>query len=642
MSSYEYVDKDDVSGGMNLEADTFSLQPNELRHAKNIVLYEQGGFRRRYGLKPFATYGTHSHDDFIEYERYDEDEGRILEIFSLTYNGEHWVLMDISDGSTAYTTSVTTGQMSIDYEVFNNKLYVLMPQDTNKFVVYDGNSWEPVRQGTAGTSISAVSPATDISSGTDNKLQISVDGDSAEEITLTLANCDTGDNIAAELQTQIQALGGNKAGVTVKYIGGVYKITSGSIAEGSAVVITNGTTANVADDLKLGVANGGTESTGGPSSDSNLATIQKCKYLMQRGQRLFAAGNFEAPNILYYSEVGDPTYFKEDSLVQAVTDDGDVITALYEFHGSLVVFKERAIFAWFGFDPTTDVEFQRLSVPTGTAARRTIKNVDNVLFFLGIDGVYALTGLEKEYISAYNVTKHVSSWFNGDTPIVNAEDPYHNRHCAVYRNGIYYLSVARTTASQNDSVLVLYGERRRDDMSVPVVEYTGWNVNSMLFSLDGTMYLGSSGNDGKLFTYGEEYLYDDVDSAIIVDVGLSAMEGPDDTEAYRVHRKKFRRGYIRLVQHGDSTSHVTVKMHMDYSDREEEVSPDESGYWGDSNWGECYWGFSDIVTRRFNVKETGLYLLIDLYDDTPGEPLTVLGLSVERKIKKPSRSNVEF
>ena len=122
-----------------------------------------------------------------------------------------------------------------------------------------------------GASVSGSNPSTDISGGTDAKLQISVDGDALEEITLTLANCNSGVNIAAELQSRIQALGGKKAGVTAQYDDGVFVIMSPTNTAGSAVIITDGSTANVADNLKLGIANGGVETKGGEQTVNHVA-----------------------------------------------------------------------------------------------------------------------------------------------------------------------------------------------------------------------------------------------------------------------------------------------------------------------------------------------------------------------------------
>ena len=105
----------------------------------------------------------------------------------------------------------------------------------------------------AGDSVGDTTPSTDISGDTDVKFGISVDGDASEEVTLVAAGADTGAKIATEMQTKIRALGGNKATVTVAYAT-EYTITSPTLGTDSAVVIVDGATLNVADDLKIGVS----------------------------------------------------------------------------------------------------------------------------------------------------------------------------------------------------------------------------------------------------------------------------------------------------------------------------------------------------------------------------------------------------
>lgn len=71
----------------------------------------------------------------------------------------------------------------------------------------------------------------------------------------------------------------------------------------------------------------------------NLPTIKKCKYIQARAERIYCTGNPEAPNTLYFSQIGDPTYFKTGSfMVQAASSDGDAITGLKEFNEALLVF----------------------------------------------------------------------------------------------------------------------------------------------------------------------------------------------------------------------------------------------------------------------------------------------------------------
>lgn len=124
---------------------------------------------------------------------------------------------------------------------------------------------------TAGTSVSGADPATDISEETDSKLLVSVDGSDPEEIDLApLGTLTTGVLIAAAIETAVQALEGVFAGVTCTFADGVYTLTSGTAGTGSAVVVTDAPNSNIAEELKLGAANGGTE-TAGTGDAENIA-----------------------------------------------------------------------------------------------------------------------------------------------------------------------------------------------------------------------------------------------------------------------------------------------------------------------------------------------------------------------------------
>lgn len=128
-----------------------------------------------------------------------------------------------------------------------------------------------------GDSVSDSSPLTDLTAQTDYIFNIQVDGDvTPREVQLTLVNCSSGSNTATELQARIRALGpvgGYRYDlVDVDYdvsASGVYTIASGvypAAGQVSSVVITDGATSNIADDLKIGVANSGTETAGVRSS----------------------------------------------------------------------------------------------------------------------------------------------------------------------------------------------------------------------------------------------------------------------------------------------------------------------------------------------------------------------------------------
>jgi len=125
----------------------------------------------------------------------------------------------------------------------------------------------PVTDWNAGFHAGGTNPSVDISGGTDTSFKILADSEStAQTVTLTVAGLNSGSLIAAAMQAAIRALGGAYSLVTVTYEGSpvtdYYLITSGTTGATSAITITNATSNNVADNLKIGVANGGSSTAG--------------------------------------------------------------------------------------------------------------------------------------------------------------------------------------------------------------------------------------------------------------------------------------------------------------------------------------------------------------------------------------------
>jgi len=111
----------------------------------------------------------------------------------------------------------------------------------------------------------------DISGASGNKFYICVDGDPTPRlVTLSLANCTSGPNTAAEMQGKIQAIGTIEgyaySTVTATFVAssggyGYYTVKSGSSSldnPASGVIITPGSP-DVSSTLQLGVANNGLE-----------------------------------------------------------------------------------------------------------------------------------------------------------------------------------------------------------------------------------------------------------------------------------------------------------------------------------------------------------------------------------------------
>ena len=97
---------------------------------------------------------------------------------------------------------------------------------------------------------------------------IQLDGGPPTPVVFAWAGCTTGALTAAQIQAAIQALGGLFAAVTCTYVAGVpgvsnyYQITGSTVGAAMSVVITSGGANSATEELKLGVAEGGTEAPG--------------------------------------------------------------------------------------------------------------------------------------------------------------------------------------------------------------------------------------------------------------------------------------------------------------------------------------------------------------------------------------------
>lgn len=118
-----------------------------------------------------------------------------------------------------------------------------------------------------GRSVSGASPSLDLSSGTDRKFEITINGDGPHSIELkSYQNLQDGNSISQAIEHAVQ-------GVTAinpennlafrqfncEFQEGLYVLISGLNGESSSVEVTDSGLDNVADDLKLGLSNGGSE-----------------------------------------------------------------------------------------------------------------------------------------------------------------------------------------------------------------------------------------------------------------------------------------------------------------------------------------------------------------------------------------------
>lgn len=176
---------------------------------------------------------------------------------------------------------------------------------------------------TAGYEVGAAGAETDIHTLSDDKFKIAVDGDTTEhEITLTLANCISGNNTAAEMQKQINAIGGNiYSNVMVEFSIDHYVITSPTSKVGSQIRITAADANDISAELKIGAANGAKDIDG--TTTYKEAAVGIMGYAM--GANTQTAGSAYT------------LYCKPESGVAAESVDSTELTKIKSYNGNVYV-----------------------------------------------------------------------------------------------------------------------------------------------------------------------------------------------------------------------------------------------------------------------------------------------------------------
>lgn len=138
-------------------------------------------------------------------------------------------------------------------------------------------------------------------------------------------------------------------------------------------------------------------------------------------------------------------------------DAGDEVKGLIEFQDAIIVFKERSIWK------VTLAVSGDLVIPTvsmimrgvGAVSHRTIKHVENDVFFLSRRGVYTL-GNEPNYLNVLR-TNEVSARIRPVFETLTASQL--EQACAVYAGNKYRLAYPSTTANMNTKEIIYDRER---------------------------------------------------------------------------------------------------------------------------------------------------------------------------------------
>ncbi len=197
-----------------------------------------------------------------------------------------------------------------------------------------------------------------------------------------------------------------------------------------------------------------------PPADSTAGPV--AKYVITFKDKIVLGNLVDRPSAIAWSGGGswvDKFNYKYGGGdVDIDKDSGDVITGLIEFQDTIVVFKERSVWQ------VTLAASGELVIPTvkmiirgvGAVSHRTIKHVENDVFFLSRRGVFTL-GNEAQYIGNVLRTNELSAKVR---PIFATLTTSQLKNaCAVYQDNKYRLSYPSGGNTKNNKEIVYDRER---------------------------------------------------------------------------------------------------------------------------------------------------------------------------------------
>lgn len=163
-----------------------------------------------------------------------------------------------------------------------------------------------------------------------------------------------------------------------------------------------------------------------------LATLR-----LSLSQRVAVAGLPQSPNTVYLSAPLDITYFQISQIIQ-LPDDGAVITGLTNWYNTLIIFRDKDIWAFFGTDlADSAAALVQQDGSVGCVAPKSIAHVPELgICFLGPDNIYALRGVNaiENQSKAYPIGDDVGNLIRDSLRFGGLEDVpgiYHNREYRV-------------------------------------------------------------------------------------------------------------------------------------------------------------------------------------------------------------------
>lgn len=282
-------------------------------------------------------------------------------------------------------------------------------------------------------------------------------------------------------------------------------------------------------------------------TNENLYFTMSPRYMEIYNNQLFMAGFSSQLSTIYWSQIGEPEGIDPSFNAEFRTNDGDRVTALKTYNGSLIVTKERSFHRVTGDNPS-DFALQEISDQYGCVSNRGTVVFENKLWFLDPKGICEYDGASVRIVS--NKVEDIFKRMNLNAARDNAV-AMHNRE----QNQVWF-SFPIDGASYNNATVIY------DYLTDAWSRFEGLQVSS-LWLAKGTIPQRSpivGGYTGTLAFFGSTFT-SDIGNAI-----TCAIKTPYLYEAGQTFEKQWRRFYLNLDPISGSSQPITVNFRTNYGE----------------------------------------------------------------------------
>mgnify|MGYP003316847419 CR=1 FL=1 len=356
----------------------------------------------------------------------------------------------------------------------------------------------------------------------------------------------------------------------------------------------------------------------GKRNDNNLDPIKKCTmfYTHTASYRVFACGNPD-DNAVFYSEIGDPTYFASDlNKVYAQNGYGKP-TGLFQLAEAVLISYENGWYAWNGITPLEDATWKPLNLPYGCVCNDSIVITPYSFMYLGNDGIYNVSTNVLSDTGTLIYSKGIIKKITGNRIDNVIKSMKNKENCdAIFFDNVYYLAYS-TNGVINDRVVKYEWDTES------FTEVTGWNVNA--FATDNKTLFFSSTN----------YIVVAADEESEHDYNM--VTGEEKPIELHIKSKSYHFGnpfvdkVVNLIglifkqtkDIEDISAHV--KVIMGYESYEiDTINITESLVYG-RTWGHL-WGFREDIIKMVELTKASNTFQIDITNSTIDNPVTLLAI----------------